>query len=353
MNAASLEGPFHPVEALTFNSHILVSFQVRSNQRVITHKRHGNRFSLTDPCDQNPAYRNSECNHVTFGLEHQQQHQGLGKPCSGTSEPVTAVHNGVPMVQPSIDILTVRNTPFSCVRMQMECNMQRGQFGLRDAWAESPNIIAVQEQHDKAVMARVDLHMVKLTGFDAHGNAVQHASGFLYTKAAALIVTCSHVRYQPQSQPQELVARFVAQYVADGFEEEVHISTPPHPLYDLMALSGSRRASTNLRAGNPVTGDVVLVFGTPPDEVHVCHSKGTIVTSTPASLMVDAYADKGWSGGPVVNQRGRLVGVIARGRVDNTITQGVGNIIINLTEALSTHRLHDFLVGNNLPGLGA
>ena len=96
-----------------------------------------------------------------------------------------------------------------------------------------------------------------------------------------------------------------------------------------MVLSGSRRAATDFLADNPVTGDTV------------CHSNGMIGSATPVSLTVDAYADNGWSGGHVVNRRGRLVGVI---------TQGVGNTI-KRPEAMSTQRLHDFVVGNNLPGL--
>ena len=225
-------------------------------------------------------------------------------------------------------------------------NMKRVQFGF-DAWVDPSDPSAFQEQHDKDVISRIDPRMVKLTGFDAHGNVVQCASGFQYTKDATLIVTCScnHVRYQPQPQPQpqEPVARFIAKYVSDGVEEEVQISTPPHPLYDLMVLSGSRRASTDFLADNPITGDTVYVSGIPPDGVHVCHSKGMIGSATPVSLTVDAYADNGWSGGPVVNRRGRLVGVI---------TQGVGNTI-KRPEAMSTQRLHDFLVVNNLPGLSA
>ena len=195
-------------------------------------------------------------------------------------------------------------------------NMKRMQIGF-DTWVSPSDFSSVLEQHDKEVIAKINPYMVKLTGFDVHGNVVQRASGFLYTKDANLIVTCNHVRYppqtQPQTQPQEPVARFIAKYVLDGMQEDVHICTPPHPLYDLMVLSGSRRASTDFLADNPVTGDVVYVSGIPPDEDHVCHSKGMIGLATPASLTVDAYADNGWSGGPVVNQRGQLVGVITQG----------------------------------------
>jgi hypothetical protein len=67
------------------------------------------------------------------------------------------------------------------------------------------------------------------------GNVLQCASGFQCSKDAALIVTCSHVRNQPQ--PQEPMARFVAKYVSDGVEE-VYLHHP-QPLYDLMVLMGA------------------------------------------------------------------------------------------------------------------
>lgn len=185
-------------------------------------------------------------------------------------------------------------------------------------------------------IASTEPRMVKLIGFDLHDNVVQSASGFLYTTAAANIITCKHVRYYtpppPDGQQQLEVHRFMAQYAADGVQEEVHVLTQPHPLCDLMVLRGSRCATTNFMAANSAAGDVAYVAGFPPESAHVCFSKGMIGSVTPISMTVNAH---GWSGGPVVNRRGRLVGVMQQG----------------LGVTISAARLHNFLCINNCVGL--
>ncbi|GAX86670.1 hypothetical protein CEUSTIGMA_g14078.t1, partial [Chlamydomonas eustigma] len=130
-------------------------------------------------------------------------------------------------------------------------------------------------------------------------------------------------------------------YAADGVQEEVHMLTQPHPLYDLMVLRGSRCATTDFRAAICVAGDVAYVAGFPPESTQVCFSKGMIGSMTFSSMIVNAHADNGWSGGPVVNRRGRLVGVMQ---------QGLG-ATIKRPDAISATRLHDFLFMNNVPGL--
>ncbi|GAX73821.1 hypothetical protein CEUSTIGMA_g1272.t1 [Chlamydomonas eustigma] len=221
-------------------------------------------------------------------------------------------------------------------------NMRRMQVGL-DAWVDPLELSAMQEELDKDVIARTEPHMVKLIGLDLHGNAVQSASGFLYTTSAANIITCKHVRYYtpPNGVEQMEVHRFMARYAADGVQEEVHVLTQPHPLYDLMVLRGSRCATTDFMAAICVAGDVTYVAGFPPESTQVCFSKGMIGSMTPSSMIVNAHADNGWSGGPVVNRRGRLVGVMQ---------QGLG-ATIKRPDAISATRLHDFLSMNNVPGL--
>jgi len=226
-------------------------------------------------------------------------------------------------------------------------NMRRVQVGL-DAWVDPSELSAMLEELDKDVIASTEPRMVKLIGFDLHDNVVQSASGFLYTTAAANIITCKHVRYYtppplppPDGQQQLEVHRFMAQYAADSVQEEVHVLTQPHPLCDLMVLRGSRCATTNFMAANSAAGDVAYVAGFPPESAHVCFSKGMIGSVTPISMTVNAHADNGWSGGPVVNRRGRLVGVMQ---------QGLG-VTIKRPDAISAARLHDFLCINNCVGL--
>ena len=232
-------------------------------------------------------------------------------------------------------------------------NMKRVSVGL-DAWLNPAELAVMSEELDKSVLASIQPRMVKLTGFDAHGRIVSHASGFLYSTEATLIVTCGHVRFysppppqQPppsEQPPQQLeVARFRARYASDGMEEDVSMVTAPHPVFDLMLLSGSRRAASNFLASSIGIGDTAYVAGFPPESTAPCFSKGMVGSSTHLSFTVDAHADNGWSGGPVVNKCGQLVGVMQ---------QGLGSTI-KRPDAISAGRLHDFVQIHNCIGLSS
>eukprot|EP00798_Chlamydomonas_sp_ICE-L_P017358 gene17357-23661_t len=199
--------------------------------------------------------------------------------------------------------------------------MRRFRFGL-DAWLEPSEFHALEEDLNKDVIAKTLPFMVKLKGFDASGKLVQEASGFLYTPDRNVIITCNHIRYIPQppeqqQQPpeqQQPVARFTALYASDGMEEEVHVVTPSYPHYDLMLLRGTRGAPNNFRADHSTAGDKVYVAGFPPGSDKACYSKRMVMSSLFNSVMVDAHADNGWSGGPIVNRHGRLLGVVQQGQ---------------------------------------
>lgn len=234
-----------------------------------------------------------------------------------------------------------------CVCLQMDpswakYNMARVRFGL-DAWVDPEDFSTVIQEQDKGVLARIGTCMVKLTGFAADGSPASYGSGFLYTQDDNLIVTCDHVRHfsQPQ-QPHEQhdVSVFKAMY-PDGMEEEVQVLTPPQAVIDIMLLRGSRRAPRNMLAALPTTGDTAYVAGFPPESTSVCYSKGIIGSTSHADITVDAHADNGWSGGPVVNNFGRLVGVIKRG----------AGATIKRPLAISPTLLHAFLLENHAPGL--
>ena len=66
-------------------------------------------------------------------------------------------------------------------------------------------------------------------------------------------------------------------------------------------------ATTDLLAGYPAIGDTVF------ESASLCFSKGMIGSTSLAAITVDAHADNGWSGGPVINSVGRLVGIISSG----------------------------------------
>ncbi len=233
-----------------------------------------------------------------------------------------------------------------CVCSQMAPSSMTLNMRRVHAWLDTEEVLGMSEEQDKRVLASLEPRMVKLTGFDAHGNIVQHASGFLYSTEAALIITCSHVRYYslPHEHPSQLeVARFRARYAIDSTEEDVVVVTTPNPGMDLMLLSGTRPAASNFLAALVAKGDTAYVAGYPPESTELCYSKGMVGLATHLSFTVDADVDNGWSGGPVANKRGHLVGVMQ---------QGLGSTI-KRPDAINVSRLHEFVCMHNHIGLRA
>lgn len=72
-------------------------------------------------------------------------------------------------------------------------------------------------------------------------------------------------------------------------------------------------------------------------------SKGIVSNSKIGSITITAHADNGYSGGPVVNTRGQLVGTIKGGTLHTTMQQ------VNVTSA---EQVHVFLLQSKQPGLG-
>ncbi len=196
------------------------------------------------------------------------------------------------------------------------------------------------------LLRRFDVHVceqlqplvVKISAINPAGTVVDQVSGFLYSALTEGIVTASHGTH-PACGPDNLVFR--ARY-SDGFEEPVQrIRYTANNFPDVAIMRGSRRAPFSLGGMPCIPGDTVYALGYSNDFMTPCFSKGNVVNGTIGSVAVTSHADHGYSGGPVINCEGRLVGII-KGPLGNRILQ------VGLTPAQD---VHTFLIQAGEPGL--
>lgn len=92
----------------------------------------------------------------------------------------------------------------------------------------------------------------------------------------------------------------------------------PHPVLDLALLRGVGGPDLDLAPGRPPVGEPVVLAGRPgggpvvvtPSAVHL-YSDGAPWGMPGEVLLLDTPTGGGWSGGPVLDRRGRVVGVLA------------------------------------------
>lgn len=113
--------------------------------------------------------------------------------------------------------------------------------------------------------------------------------------------------------------------VADAAEAKVQRPAGPgraavlghHPVLDLARLQGLGGPDLDLAPGRPPVGEPVVLAGRPgggpvvvaPSAVHL-YSDGAPWGMPGQVLLLDTPTGGGWSGGPVLDRRGRVVGVL-------------------------------------------
>eukprot|EP00195_Chlamydomonas_chlamydogama_P012785 CAMPEP_0202892542 /NCGR_PEP_ID=MMETSP1392-20130828/2262_1 /ASSEMBLY_ACC=CAM_ASM_000868 /TAXON_ID=225041 /ORGANISM="Chlamydomonas chlamydogama, Strain SAG 11-48b" /LENGTH=148 /DNA_ID=CAMNT_0049576533 /DNA_START=363 /DNA_END=806 /DNA_ORIENTATION=+ len=100
----------------------------------------------------------------------------------------------------------------------------------------------------------------------------------------------------------------------DGWSESVSVAAKPHPASgDVMLLKGTRPGPPDMYGLAMAShGHIVCVLGFHAGATQVCISKGVLSPTSHTSWLVAAHADAdaGWSGGPVVNRFGKLMGLV-------------------------------------------
>ncbi|KAG2452277.1 hypothetical protein HYH02_003301 [Chlamydomonas schloesseri] len=223
--------------------------------------------------------------------------------------------------------------------------MARLRLGLGlDASVYPADIAHATELHDKQVFDTMRPLLVKIFAFSRDGAPAGEFSGFQYSTSHNNIVSAAHMvgfsGLPPGSAP--LAEVYKARY-ADGFEEDVELlSSAANQQPDIAILRGSRPAPCPVVGAQCNTGDTVYALGFSPHFTSPCFSKGIVSSSKVGSIAITAHADNGYSGGPVVNTRRQLVGVI-KGSLGAMMLQ------VDVTPA---EHVHLFLLQSGQPGLG-
>lgn len=196
------------------------------------------------------------------------------------------------------------------------------------------------QTHDRSIYDMWKGRIVKLLGFNCDGREVGSSSAFILGPSAAaampprgLIVAAGHALTPP-------VESFKVRYM-DGHLEDVDIVVQPPAgnVPDLMILEGSRPAELVPTAGCKTT-DAIYVFGYGALN-QLSFSSGAVSSCAAGAMTITGHADNGFSGGPVVDLDGALVGVV-KGPVGTTI------LAVGITPVAD---LHTYLLHAHAPGL--
>jgi len=159
------------------------------------------------------------------------------------------------------------------------------------------------------IAARVKKSLVVITTQDSKGNAVALGSGFFITPH--VVVTNLHV--------MKRASEASVKSLSDGVAYKVDLVLEFALNHDLCTLNVPDANGVPLATSASVAsvGDEILVAGN-PEGLDASFSKGIVsaVRNEQGLLQIDAPISPGSSGGPVVNQRGEVVGVAVSSLVE-------------------------------------
>jgi V8-like Glu-specific endopeptidase len=160
------------------------------------------------------------------------------------------------------------------------------------------------------IAARVKRSLVVVTTRDSKGNAVAQGSGFFIMPH--IVVTNIHVLKRASEAS--------VKSISDGVSYKVDSVQGFALNHDLCALSVPDAKGVPLpttSANLSSVGDEILVAGN-PEGLEASFSKGIVsaVRKDRGLFQIDAPISPGSSGGPVVNQRGEVIGVAASSMVE-------------------------------------
>ena len=160
------------------------------------------------------------------------------------------------------------------------------------------------------IAARVKRSLVVITTRDSKRNAVAQGSGFFITPH--VVVTNLHVMKRASDA--------TVKSISDGVSYKVDLVLEFALNHDLCALNVPDAKGVPLpttSANLSSVGDEILVAGN-PEGLEASFSKGIVsaVRKDSGLFQIDAPISPGSSGGPVVNQRGEVIGVASSSMVE-------------------------------------
>lgn len=181
------------------------------------------------------------------------------------------------------------------------------------------SILEAEEAHDQMTRAKMEPRMAKVEGLNCDGDVVGTFSGFIVGPSVlrastsahhGLIVTAGHaLHFSSPGASMPPAERFRVKYT-DGSVEDVRIIVPPPAsnVPDLMLLEGSRSVPL-MQADAASFNSNVYALGYDALQQLACN-RGSVASTKAGAVSITAHADNGFSGGPVVDLKGQLVGII-------------------------------------------
>lgn len=198
-------------------------------------------------------------------------------------------------------------------------NTMRTRFGLDgDVYLDPAQLALAVENNDVTIFEKAKLYMARLLSKDSEGVRRPAGSAFYINHEQPYLITAAHVVHSVNAIGRDLVAVY-----SDGTESIVSVVAPrlpvqTHPDYsntvDAAVVKVDRGSSSpSLRMGTASVGQTVYVLGFSHDKSELNFAKGLVSSVTSTSATTDAYADNGFSGGPVFNLQMELVGMVRSG----------------------------------------
>ena len=194
---------------------------------------------------------------------------------------------------------------------------------------KSADVVQAAEDHGKSIMDRIMPMLLKVSSPSAT------CSAFLVNKEPLLYASTAHGIPAGTTTLQAVdmagtAHNVLVKHVQPALDLAVLEVAPHDNLQNIQTVSFAQTS----------TGSTVYLFGFGGNDLDVHFTSGSITSVRPGIYSTSAYADNGFSGGPVVNIAGQIVGVVQRG------DEGVTN---KQTLLISADRLLTFLQMSGVP----
>ena len=182
--------------------------------------------------------------------------------------------------------------------------MSRFRFGL-DTELDPQQLVLATQTNDQNVCKKMSPYVVSLKVKRADGTIVPAGSGFHAINSTHSVVYSAHV---VPSGPEELVA-----YYPDGQPGRTKVIAKDYATdVALVKVDRPCRLPTLLFRSASV-GDTVYILGFSGTSSQLNFTKGMVSSLHPGGFTATAYADNGFSGGPVLSLHMEVLGMVRGG----------------------------------------
>lgn len=184
-------------------------------------------------------------------------------------------------------------------------NMARLRFGL-DAELDPYQLALATQTNDKNIHEKMCPYLVSLKSKKVDGSIHPAGTGFYIIHDQHLLVTAAHVVSAIGSTDQ-LVA-----FYSTGVQSDVKVIAKDM-VADIAVIKVDHSCSLpSVRFIDPCIGETVYILGFSSGS-QLNFTKGMVTSKGMGTFTTSAYADNGFSGGPVFNLSMELVGMVLGG----------------------------------------